>query len=193
MAIVQGSEVSLKSKPEQMMAVRAVVDDKVVCDFVDNGSVQQWVGGIDDLEEATEVDLFPTKMSAELARVEIKGWLDYKRVKPMQRQALVGHISTLIQAIMYGDIEIRDNFSISHKLNVPIRDTDGNPVFTKLDYKPRITAQELNTALGQAGNDSEISNTIAYGSALSSQPVAILRKLDTSDISIIAAISVFFS
>ncbi len=175
------------------MTVRAVIGDTALCDYIADGTVQEWTGLVVDLMEIPGTELFPTKIQPTLAGSEIKGWLDFKRVKPVKRSAYAEHIGVLIQAIVYGEIEIKPDFTVVHNLNAPIMGADGNAAIAKLEYKPRVTAQELNEALGRSGNDSEVANTIAYGSALSNMPVAIIRKLDTSDLSVVAALSVFFA
>lgn len=188
-----GAQVRLKENPIHDMTVRAVIDDKVVCDYITDDGLQEWTGSIDDLEEIPEQELFPTKIAPTLAGAEVKKWLDFKRVKPIRRQINAGAIGTLIQALAYGEIEITKDFRIVHNLNVPLLATDGKVMYDKMDYAARVNAQALSEALRDAGNDSEISNTIAYGSALTNLPVAIIRTLDTSDLSVIAALSVFFS
>ena len=186
-------QVRLIANPELEMTVRAVIDTKAVCDYIADNQLNEWVGEVTELEPVEKKNLFPTKIAPALAGTEIEKWLDFKRVKPVKRQAFAAHIGVLIQAVSYGDIEITKDFKITHNLNVPILDADNNPVYSKMEYAARINAQALNEALGDAGNDSEIANTIAYGSALSNLPVAIIRKLDTSDLSIISALSVFFA
>jgi hypothetical protein len=188
-----GKQVRLKENPVHDMTVRGIIGDKALCDYIADNQIQEWTGGVADLEEIVEKELFATKIAPTLAGAEVKKWLDFKRVKPIKRSAYADHIGTLIQAVVYGEIEIKDDFRIVHNLNSPILDTDGRPVYSKMEYKARITAQELNEALGKSGNESEIANTIAYGSALADLPVAIMRKLDTSDLSILAALSVFFA
>ena len=189
-----GTQVRLKENAAQTMTIRAVIGENAVCDYLYDGKLCEWTGAITDLEEMEqEEDLFPAKIAPTLAATELKKWLDFKRIKPGKRNAFVDHINVLLQAIVYGDIEITKDFKIIHNLNVPLLDTDQRPVYAKLEYAPRVTAQALNEALGKAGNDSEIANTIAYGSALADLPVEVIRKLDSSDLSIIMALSVFFA
>jgi len=186
-------QVRLIANPELEMTVRAVIENKVVCDYIADNQLQEWVGEVSELEEVPELELFPVKITPALAGTEVKNWLDFKRVKPIKRQAYAAYVATLIQSVAYGDIEISKDFRITHNLNVPLLNTEGKVAYSKMEYAARVSAQALSEALRDAGNDSEISNSIAYGSALTNLPVAIIRTLDTSDLSVIAALSVFFS
>lgn len=136
---------------------------------------------------------FPVKVAPMVASKEVVKWLDYKKVRPVQRAVLGDKISTLIQAVMYGNLEIQPDFSIVHNLNFPVETTDKKIALDKLTYVPRISAEKIDAALASMTSNTEIANTLAYGAALSGQAYGLVAKVDSSDVVIMAAVGVFFT
>lgn len=131
--------------------------------------------------------MFDILIDAETAEKDITAWMDNNRVKPPKRLALAANIAVLTEAIMYGDVIVNADCSITHKLNFPILDNAGEVAVKQLEYKPRLTLSEVQSALS-----SQDSLTLAYGVALTGKPAAIIGKLDSSDARILSSIGVFF-
>lgn len=140
----------------------------------------------------TEPEVLPIKVQAEVAGDEVKKWLNYKRIKPTTRQALGHNVSKLIEGVMYGDLVIESDFSITHKLNVPLTDPTGQTIYDKLKYKARLTGEEINACV-RAGAMTDFELTAAYGGALTGMVSGMMLKLDSVDMSILAAVTVFFT
>ena len=136
---------------------------------------------------------FPVKVTVEVAGDDVTRWLDGKRIKPMKREIYQNKISDLIMAVMYGDLQINDDLTITHNLNFPIKDKDGKILFEKLTYTPRLSAAALDQVLNAMTSTTEMANTVAYGAALSGLPIARVWDLETTDINILAAVGVFFT
>jgi hypothetical protein len=131
------------------------------------------------------------KISAELAGQEVSGWLDFKSVKPTKRVTHGQYINTLVEGVMYGDLVINKDFSITHKLNAPIG-LDGS--IKELTYKPRLTAAQMNTCLKSVVyGDSDVASTIAVGAGLSDENSGIIANMFTEDLTTLAAVAVFFT
>ncbi len=136
------------------------------------------------------------QVSVQVAGEEVNKWLDFKRVKPSQRAVYARKISTLIEAVMYGNLVIKPDFSLVHNLNFPLEilnaDKSVASTIDTLEYKARLTAKDISECMN--GNiDNEMDNTIAYGAALSGEATGLMAKLDTSDIAILSSVGVFFT
>jgi len=129
------------------------------------------------------------KISYEIAQQEVNKWLDARRVSVSKRESQEAAISSLIEAVMYGNIVIDENNQITQTLTYPIGENDS---FTKLTYKTRITQGEVSTRISALKNSDSLSVISAYVSALTTQPLSLLQKLDTTDYSLCQTIAVFF-
>lgn len=129
------------------------------------------------------------KISYEIAQQEVNKWLDARRVSVSKRESQEAAISSLIEAVMYGQIVIDENNQITQILTYPIGENDS---FTKLTYKTRITQGEVSTRISALKNSDSLSVISAYVSALTTQPLSLLQKLDTTDYSLCQTIAVFF-
>lgn len=137
------------------------------------------------------------KVALEQAEKEVGHWLDRKRITARKRMSdgYKQAIETLVDAVTLGDISINEDGTISHQLIVPLEG-----FADRLDYKARILTDDVNKIVkGLSRNDgkglSEKDGTdrvIATISALTSQSVGLIQKLDTEDNSIAQAIAIFF-
>lgn len=130
------------------------------------------------------------KIVREVAEPEVNKWLDLKKIPTTTRKAHQKNFDNIVNAVMHDAISFDEKGVITHKLNFPIEDKDGNPVCSEFKYKLRLTVDEIQACLS-AGGDTQI-----YGAALTSAnpiPAAYFGKLDTTDLSILSSIVVFFT
>jgi|SRR6185437_5234676 len=132
------------------------------------------------------------KVSYDQAKLEIDGWLDYKKVSDKKRDTYKDAIDTLIDVMTNGVISIDENNKIIHTLIFPVKDSSGNDALTTLEYKPRISVGELQTRMKIVKAGDSDGRIMAYVSALTGQSAGMLAKLDTEDNTICQSIAVFF-
>ena len=133
------------------------------------------------------------KVSLEIAKKEIESWMDAKRVPGTKRIKLADQIETLEYAVVEGTISIDpDTRVIRHGLMFPVADSNGDVALSKLEYKPRLATNEIQSRLKgiTASDGGAVVNAVI--SALTGQPAAMIGKLDTEDNSIAQAVAVFF-
>lgn len=147
----------------------------------------------EDKEKEPVKELMPILIDAATAGIEVGKWLDYKRVKPTKRAAYSQYINELIQAVMYGDLVLQNDFSFVHKLNHPILNEKTEDIlFDTLTYAPRLSAQKLSEALQGVDVSDEVANSIAFGYALSGKAIGLVGRMDTVDLRVLSAIAIFF-
>lgn len=131
-----------------------------------------------------------SKISREVAELEIKAWLDFKRVEERKRLAFVDSIETLIEAVMDGRLVLRkeDHFLIQN-LAFP---TTGDDPITKLEYKPRLKVFEVHQQTANERPGDAEARILAYVAALTGKVKGIIKQLDTEDYTICQSIAVFF-
>jgi hypothetical protein len=131
-------------------------------------------------------------ITPEKATAELNAWLDHKKVSEKKRTSNADGIETLTDALISGTIAIGDDKKIKHTLLFPIENSEGVQTIKELEYKPRLTVGEINTRMkGIKATDMD-GRIVAYGSALSGQPLAIMSALDTEDSRIVQAVAMFF-
>lgn len=133
-----------------------------------------------------------TKISPEIARQEIEVWLDYKKVPSKKREDMADTIDLLAEAIEVGVLVRNDNNSITHQLIFPIENKDGEATVHQITYKPRITAEAINLRMKGVKVTETHAMFLAYASALTDQPVQLLKHLDTEDLRIVQSVVAFF-
>lgn len=125
-----------------------------------------------------------------VATLEVDKWLDNKRVRAKKREEQRDSIDTLIDAIAEGELVLDDDFNLIHNLRFPVGN-EGHEI-KQLTYVSRIKVSDIRKSLkGVKGGDSH-GHMLAYVSALTAKPVAILSQLDTEDYPIAQAIMIFF-
>jgi hypothetical protein len=132
-----------------------------------------------------------SKVQFDLAKAEVEGWLDKKRIPSKKRESLSGMNENLIDAVVEGDLSIDEETGVmTHTLVVPIGENEG---CKELKYKLRITAKDVEPHKRLIkGSDfgDELTRIIL---ALTGAPINIIRQLDMgTDRSIAEAIAVFF-
>jgi hypothetical protein len=132
-----------------------------------------------------------SKVNFDLAKAEVDGWLDKKRIPSKKRESLSGMIDNLIDAVVEGDLTIDEETGImTHTLVVPIGESEG---YKELKYKLRITGKDVEPHKKLIkGSDfgDELTRIIL---ALTGAPINVIRQLDMgTDRSIAEAIAVFF-
>lgn len=133
------------------------------------------------------------KVSFEQAQKEVENWLDHKRVSPKKREGVYAEsIEVIVDAISFGDATIEEDGKIIQSLKFPITDSSGNMVVSVLEYTPRITYSAIKSQLQTVKPGDGNGRLIAVASGLTGKPIGILEKMDTEDISLLQAISVFF-
>lgn len=124
-----------------------------------------------------------------LAQQEINKWLDYKKLRPAQRQRYIGNIAVLVDAVEYGVLTMDPGtFKFTQLLNFPVKDNNGTLIFDILVYKPRLTMKEVQDCV-----TSDLSQAIAYGMALTGKAEGHLGQMDSTDAFTLSSIAVFFT
>lgn len=128
-----------------------------------------------------------TVVVSEVAKAEVKKWLDKKKVGKTERIAREYQIGTLEGAIEDGLLVLNEKNQWEQTLNFPL---DGVSV-NKLTYKERMSANE-NIAASQRseGNSSLVMS--CFIAELTGEASELVRKMDTTDYKIAAAIGIFF-
>lgn len=129
------------------------------------------------------------KVTKSVARKDIVRWLDFKKVNEKKREDSEDSIEELINAICDGNIIVKEDCTIEHTLIFPQGEGGMIKVLT---YKPRLKMSEIEarSAKVKPGNSQEIIR--AYICALTEQPSAIIKELDTEDNRISRSIASFF-
>jgi hypothetical protein len=130
------------------------------------------------------------KISIEIATLEIDNWLDKKKVYESTRESQKDNIDLLIESVMRGDITIDETTNeITHKLLFP---DAVNDAVREMKYKPRLNDAALTPHLQGVSPKDADGRLLAHVAALTAQPKAILRNLDSADKKIMMSIAVFF-
>lgn len=135
----------------------------------------------------------PLKMdpviNEETANNELEAWFNYRKVRPdlrVNKNEITGKDSqrqTLISAFMYGLLTFDPaSGCLNQKLEFPpVKKESDEIVFSQLKFKPRITRLEvLQCSKGIKPTDVE-GKQAAYLSAITTQPIGLLNKMDESD------------
>lgn len=131
-------------------------------------------------------------LTKELATEEVQKWLDHKKVSESKRAASAGSVEALIEAFMSGVLILNTDFTITHKLNFPIKDKDEKIALAEIIYKPRVKMETIHSHFqGVKAADAD-GRVAAMCAAVSGQNKALILKQDTEDYSIGQAIVVFF-
>lgn len=130
------------------------------------------------------------KVTREIAQKEVEGWLDYKKIRPSQRETHKDVIETLIEEVSEGTLEIdQTTFKITHNLLVPIGENDS---LKKVDYRARLNDNILEPFMKGVKPSDFISVGLAYIAALTNVNKGILSRMDSADMRIAKGIMVFF-
>jgi hypothetical protein len=138
--------------------------------------------------------MFTEKVDVGIAKNEVEAWLNNKKVSAKKRSLQRASIETLIDAVQYGVISINhESMVITHTLNFPIKDTDGEVSLSELVFKPRTDVSEIKLRTkGLDPSDDGTGRLSAVAAALTGKAVGLIEKLDTEDTTIVQAIAIFF-
>lgn len=126
----------------------------------------------------------------EVAEADIEKWLVAKKITNSQREARKDEIDTLTDAIMDGNLVVKDDATLEHTLIHAI--DKGEKKVTALNYKLRLMVKDIQTAMKGVKNNDVEGRLLAYASALTGQNTGVLQYMDTADSRIANSISVFF-
>lgn len=135
--------------------------------------------------------MFELKVDKETATKEVDRWLDAKKVMPSKRENNRDAIEKLVECVMYGQLIVTDNDTLQQVLIWPLGD---NESIKTLDYRQRINLETINARIKRENiKATDVDARImAYAAALTSQPTAILGKMDTEDTGLMQSIVSFF-
>ena len=126
-------------------------------------------------------------VSKEIAEIEIKKWLDVKKVRDTKRESYKESVATLVEAMCSGNLVLNEDNSLTHTLLFPV---GADNAFKTLTYKSRL---DVNTRMkyseGVIGGEPRIVATIA---ALTGQGNLIIASMDTEDYGIASSVAIFF-
>lgn len=129
----------------------------------------------------------------EQAEVEVKGWLDFKKVKESKRVENKKVIEELIAGVADGSFVIDSETKvIKYKLGFPVKNDKGVETVIELEFQPRINSAKVQDAIKGVNSDDTFGFIDGYLQALTGLPKNILRTLDTEDKNMIKNIAVFF-
>lgn len=135
--------------------------------------------------------MFEQKVDKETATKEVDRWLDAKKVMPSKRENNRDAIDKLVESVMYGQLIVTENDTLQQVLIWPLGD---NESIKTLDYRQRINLETINARIKRENiKATDVDARImAYAAALTSQPTAILGKMDTEDTGLMQSIVSFF-
>lgn len=140
--------------------------------------------------EASKASGVKTKVTREVAVKEVEEWLDYKRIRPGKREERKDEIETLVDSIEAGEVIKGEDQVLKYTLMFPLEGSGAKVEI--LEFKPRLTGLDLEPILkGIKATDAD-GRLRAYISALTGQPMGVIKKLDTEDSTIPNTIALFF-
>lgn len=136
------------------------------------------------------MDLKQNVMDLESATAEVEKWLDHKKVSAEKRAGHKDAIDILIDGLVTGVLCMTDDFHFIQKLTHPLGEKG---MITELKFRPRIKVGDIQKLLtaNKAGGDPHVAVS-CYIAALTNQPIAVIRALDTEDYHIGQRLSLFF-
>jgi hypothetical protein len=128
-------------------------------------------------------------MTKEAAEKELTGWLDFKKVRPKQREGYSNQFDLLVESMVNGDITLDSTtFVITQKLISPVEG-----LFTELQFQPRKTVGELQKITSSI-NPGDIDGRLnAIISCVTGKGISHLMKMYPEDFGISQAVAVFFT
>lgn len=127
--------------------------------------------------------------SRELSIQLVTQWLDYKKVSKGKRDKFKDDFDNLVFACEERKIIFNNDMSITHTLVFPI-DIKGNTI-TEMHYSPQISFDALaQRMIGIPPQNLDL-RIAAHVSAISMQPLSVVRKMDTQDFHIARSVTTF--
>jgi hypothetical protein len=133
------------------------------------------------------------KVKFDIAQDSVNEWLDHKRISANKRESLQGMIDNMVEAVVSGDLALKEDMTWEHVLIFPPKNKEGVETIKSITYKPRISEIDLaphkRTVKGN-DFDASLKRTIL---ALTGQAIGVINNLDSStDKQIADSIAVFF-
>ena len=136
-------------------------------------------------------------ITPEVAQQDIDKWLDYKKIGQHKRELLKEAIDTIYDALVSGELTIKEDFTILYRLKFPVSSAvagsdEPSKELKELSFKPRLNGEQLEARLKHMKATDTASRVRAYIQALTNAPEVLLKKLDTSDLDVCQSIAGFF-
>lgn len=132
-------------------------------------------------------------VNKEVAINDINDWLDAKKVSQKKRATQVEQIENLVSEVEEGNLAYdSDSKVLSYKLKFPLEDESGSYTLSNLDFKYRLTSNDLAPYLKGVKPTDADGRLAAYICALTGKAGGYIKKLDTEDLSVAQSIAVFF-
>lgn len=136
-------------------------------------------------------------VTKEVAAAEIKSWLDFKKINEQKRLRNKSSVESLVDAMVEGTLSLTEDKVFEHHLKFPLtpavqKEGAPSPPMSKITYKPRLAMSEVHTRLQQVKSEDADGRVACYISAISGQPMAIVRAMDSEDYGIGQSIAIFF-
>jgi hypothetical protein len=129
-------------------------------------------------------------VNIELAKAEVKKWLDHKKISEKKREKNQDNIEALVEAIVDGHLALNETkFTFTHTLKFP---TGENGQLTKLEYKSRLEVKEIQMQMQGIKSTDLHGIIISYACALTGKPRGVIAALDSEDYAIVQGIASFF-
>lgn len=119
----------------------------------------------------------------DVALAEVERLMDKQRLLPSRREKLKEAQEIVAEAIQYGLVVINDDQTIAQKLQFPAG------TLSELQYKERVSAEDLNKALKTAKTPTE--RIITKLKMYTGQVEAVLNKLENQDSDIASCLTLF--
>lgn len=125
----------------------------------------------------------------ETAQQDIQKWLDFKKVSEKKRENLNDSIEAITNAICEDKLILTESNEFVQKLSFPVGE---EKIIDSLKYKPRITIGNIQDNMKNVKPGDSDGRISAYIAALTGQPTAVIKKMDSEDYSVAQAIAIFF-
>lgn len=129
--------------------------------------------------------MFDVKIDEATAELDVRGYLNKKKLFPAQVEKLEGAIDVVKQAVMYGFVVFNEDGSITQTLIEPISSLD------KIEYKPRIAASEINKRVAALKKDGPAERLLCYVQAYTGLLATQVNQLETQDRQVTDCIALF--
>lgn len=129
------------------------------------------------------------KITPELAEMEVNKWLDFKKISPSKRISKKDAIKGLINGLVDGDLVIAEDMKIVQTLKIPIGH-EGK--IKELEFKARINIGAVQHHLQKVDSSDADGRVVCYVQALTGQPAAMIKSMDSVDYDVAQTIALFF-
>jgi len=127
----------------------------------------------------------------EVAEQEVANWLDQKKVSSKKRELHKDHIENLIESVMDGTLTVTPEGGFVQRLKFPLVAEDKSQIET-LIFKQRVKIETIQMHLQGVKGTDNIGMINGYIAALTTNPKALIKTLDTEDFAISYGIAIFF-